>query len=89
MIVGSGNDRIVGNIAGNRLVGHAGNDKPHGLAGSDILKGGRGADHFVFSTTLGAGNVDIIEDFRHNADVIRLEDAIFRRHRLIAEQSTS
>lgn len=77
VIGGTGNDRIVGNIAANRLVGGAGNDTLYGLTGSDRLKGGKGADHFVFSTALGAGNVDVIEDFRHNTDLIRLDDAVF------------
>ena len=77
VIGGSGNDWIVGNIAGNRLAGGRGSDTLYGLTGSDALKGGKGADHFVFSTALGAGNIDVIEDFRHNTDVIRLDDAIF------------
>ena len=77
VIGGSGNDRIVGNIAANRLTGGNGNDTLYGLTGNDMLKGGRGADNFVFSSRLGGGNIDVIEDFRHNTDRIRLDDAIF------------
>lgn len=77
VIGGSGSDRIVGNIAPNRLSGGSGNDTLYGRTGNDVLIGGNGADRFVFNTKLGSGNVDVIADFRHNSDTIRLDDAIF------------
>jgi serralysin len=74
---GSGSDRLTGNAIGNKLVGQGGNDKLLGNLGSDILKGGSGSDRFVFNTTLGAGNIDRVKDFRHDADRICLDDKIF------------
>ena len=44
---GTGDDRLVGNEAGNRLLGGDGDDCLVGLAGRDVLAGGRGADVFV------------------------------------------
>ena len=74
---GAGKDHIVGNVAGNRLVGNNGNDTLYGLTGNDDLRGGSGADRFAFNTALGASNVDIVEDFRHDTDRIWLENAVF------------
>ncbi|MGD9978957.1 MAG: calcium-binding protein, partial [Hyphomonadaceae bacterium] len=45
--------------------------------GSDRLAGGAGADAFVFSTALGAGNVDEITDFSVVDDTIQLDRSIF------------
>ena len=50
---GSGDDRLIGNGAGNRLDGGAGDDRLEGRAGCDALVGGRGDDVFVFAS-LGA-----------------------------------
>lgn len=41
---GSGNDKIVGNVANNVLNGNGGNDLLKGLAGNDSLTGGDGVD---------------------------------------------
>ncbi len=77
VVGGSGDDWIVGNVAGNRLVGKRGSDTLFGLTGRDSLKGSGGADHFVFNTALDAANVDTVEDFRHNKDVLWLDDTVF------------
>jgi serralysin len=74
---GSGDDWIVGNVAANRLVGKSGSDTLIGLGGKDSLKGSGGADHFVFNSALAAATADTIEDFRHNKDVLWLDDTIF------------
>jgi serralysin len=76
---GSGSDQIVGNVAANRLEGAKGNDTLAGGASNDVLRGGKGSDTFVFNSAIGAGNVETIEDFKHNADAIALDDAIFAR----------
>lgn len=80
---------INGNNAGNRLNGLAGNDKIYGNGGNDVingglnndtLRGGKGDDTFVFSTALGAANIDGIADFTNavgNNDRIHLDNAIF------------
>jgi serralysin len=79
VIGGSGADRIVGNIAANRLLGGNGNDTISGGAGNDVFKGGGGADRFVFNTALGPANVEKIEDFKHDTDLIQLEDSVFAK----------
>ncbi len=66
-----------GNGGANSLTGNSGNNLLNGLGGADVLAGGTGADRFVFSTALGAGNIDRITDFNVAADTIRLENAIF------------
>jgi Ca2+-binding RTX toxin-like protein len=48
-----------------------------GGAGADLMAGGLGNDSFVFSTALGAGNIDAINDFSVPSDTMRLDDAIF------------
>ena len=48
-----------------------------GKGGADILRGYGGSDTFVFSTTLGASNIDHIVDFSTTADTIRLDQTIF------------
>jgi serralysin len=78
VIGGSGADRITGNAAANRLDGGGGNDTLIGAANNDVLKGGGGADHFVFSSTLGPANIETIQDFKHDTDLIDLDDLPFR-----------
>jgi Ca2+-binding RTX toxin-like protein len=65
---GAGADTLTGNDAGNRLDG--------GL-GADVLRGGGGADSFVFDTALGGSNVDTIADFLGSEDRILLDRDIF------------
>ena len=68
---------LTGNALAQAITGNAGANVLNGLGGLDTLTGGGGADAFVFSTALGAGNVDTITDFNVAADTIRLENAIF------------
>lgn len=60
-----------------RLVGGAGSDLLDGGLGADTMIGGLGDDTFRFSSALGAGNIDLINDFRAADDVIQLDDRIF------------
>lgn len=66
--------KLNGNDLGNAISGNAGADQIDGGLGADILTGGGGTDSFVFSTALGAGNVDDITDFNAAADTIKLEN---------------
>jgi Ca2+-binding RTX toxin-like protein len=85
---GFGNDRLEGGTGNDILNGQFGNDTLLGGSGADRLDGGRGTDsltggvgggvdHFVFSTPLGAGNIDVIEDFSAPFDQIDLDNAVF------------
>ncbi|MBP2239244.1 Ca2+-binding RTX toxin-like protein, partial [Sinorhizobium kostiense] len=74
----SGNDTLVGGSGNDTLLGGFGNDTLYGGGGNDWLTGGAGADAFVFNTGLNAStNVDVIRDFSHPYDAIRLENAVF------------
>lgn len=75
---GTGNDVIVGNVIANKLEGGDGNDTLYGGAGRDTLAGGNGNDFFVFHTALGTTNTDTISDFKHDIDLICIDDAIFK-----------
>jgi Ca2+-binding RTX toxin-like protein len=70
-------DVLVGNGSRNILYSYGGNDILDGGAGNDALRGGAGEDTFVFSTTLGAGNVDSISDFNSADDTIQLDSSVF------------
>ncbi|HVV95446.1 MAG TPA: calcium-binding protein [Hyphomicrobiales bacterium] len=71
------NNTITGNSAANWLSGGAGNDHLDGGLGRDHLTGGAGTDSFVFDTTLGSGNIDIVTDFQHGIDKIDLNHNVF------------
>jgi serralysin len=58
-----GDDGLVGKGGGDYLFGGTGNDWLDSGFGGDVLNGGIGADTFRFSTALGAGNVDTVQDF--------------------------
>ena len=68
MIGNDGNNTLIGNALRNTLVGGA---------GADILTGGDGAGMFVFSTALGAGNVDSVADFVLGSYLLQLAVNLF------------
>lgn len=70
-------DVLTGNDARNILYGYGGNDTIDGGAGNDVLRGSGGNDNFVFTTALGAGNVDSITDFNSADDAIWLGSSVF------------
>jgi Ca2+-binding RTX toxin-like protein len=74
---GTSNINLAGNENAQTIIGNAGSNIIDGKGGADELRGGSGRDFFVFSTALGADNVDKIVDYSVAADTIRLDDAIF------------
>jgi Ca2+-binding RTX toxin-like protein len=65
-------------VAGSdRLNGGGGSDLLDGGLAADTLTGGAGEDTFRFSTALGNGNVDWIQDFNVRNDTILLDNLIF------------
>jgi VCBS repeat-containing protein len=75
-----GNDgaNLMSGAAGDdQLIGYGGDDTLLGGTGNDYLAGGLGADLFVFTTPLGAGNVDTIADFVSVDDTIVLDHNVF------------
>ncbi|MFY9293476.1 MAG: calcium-binding protein [Methylorubrum rhodinum] len=73
---GSARFNLSGNAFGQSLVGNSGANVLDGRGGADVLTGRGGADSFVFSTALGAGNVDRIADFAAE-DTMRLSKDVF------------
>jgi serralysin len=71
------NNVITGNSGANTLFGLDGADTLDGGLGADTLQGGAHADTYVFSTALGAGNVDTMVGFNVADDTIALSNAIF------------
>jgi Ca2+-binding RTX toxin-like protein len=76
-LTGSSNINGTGNTITNSIGGNSGNNWIDGKLGADILSGGLGKDNFLFTTALGATNIDEIVDFTPADDTIRLDDAIF------------
>jgi Ca2+-binding RTX toxin-like protein len=72
-----GSDQISGLGGNDSLDGGVGNDTLNGGAGNDTIITGTGTDRVVFNTALGAGNVDLVQDFSHTFDTFLLDDAIF------------
>ncbi|MGR3271248.1 CAP domain-containing protein [Thalassococcus profundi] len=68
---GSGHDRLGGGSGNDLLFGGTGDDSLNGGPGDDTLEGGAGADTFVFNALSSDGN-DVIRDFVHGEDVLRL-----------------
>lgn len=70
-----------GNVLANTIFGNGFDNTLTGLWGNDTLRGGAGADAFVFNRTPGAGNVDYILDFNRTAvdegDTLRMDHAVF------------
>ena len=72
-----GDDRLDGGRGADVLHGGKGKDVLVGGLGSDTLTGGGDKDKFVFNAKLGGGNIDTVIDFKHDLDLIRLDDAVF------------
>jgi Ca2+-binding RTX toxin-like protein len=71
---GTGNslsNKLAGNAGANTLKGKGGQDNLNGNGGADSLWGGAGKDAFIFDTASEA-NGDVIGDFVHGADRIKL-----------------
>lgn len=68
----SGNDLLIGGHGNDALAGDAGHDRLSGGRGVDTLFGGSGRDAFVFDSTRGSSNADVIDDFSAIDDVIHL-----------------
>jgi Ca2+-binding RTX toxin-like protein len=67
---------LTGNASSQEIIGNAGANAINGGLGNDILTGLGGDDSFIFSTALGASNIDTITDYALN-DLVALDDAIF------------
>jgi Ca2+-binding RTX toxin-like protein len=67
---GDGNDFLNGDAGNNLIMGGNGDDIINGGAGEDSLSGGSGNDTFVLEFF---GNVDTINDFNVNEDIIRIK----------------
>ena len=68
---------FTGSSVANEVSGNNGANVIDGGGGADILTGYAGGDAFVFSTSLGGGNVDTLVDFAPGIDRIYLDDAVF------------
>jgi Ca2+-binding RTX toxin-like protein len=73
-----GADNLRGGVGSDTLSGGVGNDSLHGGAGVDRLIGGAGRDSFYFDVRISLANRDVITDFSHVYDTIRLENAFFK-----------
>jgi Ca2+-binding RTX toxin-like protein len=77
-IIGSiGNNVLRGGVGKDVLLGGAGNDTLYGEAGIDRLTGGAGKDTFVFNVAPSLANRDVITDFSHAADTIKVSHLFF------------
>jgi len=74
---GNGIDIMFGGDGADELYGRNGNDVLNGGLGADTLFGGNDQDTFVFSTALGAGNIDAILSFNVADDAIHLDISVF------------
>ena len=77
-VTGTARLNLSGNEFAQSLVGNNGANVLDGKGGADLLTGRGGADSFLFSTTLGAGNVDRLVDFSAADDTIRLAKHVFK-----------
>ena len=68
---------LTGNELAQWLQGNGGANRLDGKEGTDEMSGEGGNDTFVFSTALGAGNIDTIRDYSVADDQIELASAIF------------
>lgn len=74
---GIGAINLTGNEFAQSITGNAGDNRLNGGGGSDTIGGGSGADAFVFTTALGASNIDTITDYDATFDRIEIDNAIF------------
>jgi Ca2+-binding RTX toxin-like protein len=74
---GNGNDTLHGETGNDTLLGGAGNDTLYGAIGIDRLAGGVGKDVFVFNVAPTFADRDVIADFNHADDTIKLSHAFF------------
>jgi serralysin len=74
---GTGAISLTGNEFAQTIQGNAGGNAINGGGGSDTLYGFGGHDAFIFSTALGASNIDTVADFSVADDIIYLAHAIF------------
>lgn len=74
VVMGAGNDTVIGNASDNLLYGGNGSDIIIGGKGGDELTGGAGADHFIFNS--GDGQ-DRITDFNVAEDIIELDLSVY------------
>lgn len=86
---GIDNDTLFGDAGNDILYGEAGNDTLYGGTGLDTLYGGAGSDRFVFDTTLGKSNIDVIKDFDVRYDTILLDDDVFRKVGAVGDLAAS
>jgi len=70
---GDGNDAVFGGGMNDAVYGGEGDDLVYGGAGNNILFGGEGADTYIF-TDFAEGQVDRIEDFSKNIDLIQMQN---------------
>jgi Ca2+-binding RTX toxin-like protein len=74
---GNGIDVLNGGDGADTLYGRNGVDTLDGGLGADTLSGGNDADTFVFSTALGASNIDTIQFYSVAQDTIQLDVDVF------------
>ena len=74
-----GNNTLRGTTGKDILPGLGGADRIRGFEGNDTLTGGQGPDKFIFESALKPINADLVTDFKHNSDEIRLDDDIFKQ----------
>jgi Ca2+-binding RTX toxin-like protein len=79
IIAGStGANIIKGGRSNDTLSGGRGNDALFGEIGVDRLTGGAGKDNFVFNVAPTLANRDVITDFSHHDDTIKLSHSFFK-----------
>jgi serralysin len=71
-------DLILAGKGSDQVFGGAGDDTLSGGLGNDTLTGGDGADCFLFDSTAGATNRDVIADFESGTDKILLSLKLFK-----------
>ena len=77
LIGGNTGDTLTGGAGADVILGNAGNDVIDGTTGVDTLTGGLGNDVFVVdSGALTTANKDVVTDFSHADDSIRINDAL-------------